>query len=554
MAQIHPAGWQEVDVTGAALREIETLRLLDRALADAPYTIYHGVHWTNIDHGFSAYGEIDFIIVAPSGRVLLIEQKSGFLTETPGGLVKSYQGREKNVHNQIQRTIQGLLARFGRAGQNLWIDYLLYCPDYHVKNPLAAGVHPDRIIDAGNKGLLVKTIRQLLPPGEAATDLPKIQRFFGDILSLKPDPSAMIGHATQLVTRLSGGLATWARRLEFSPYRLRVTGTAGSGKTQLALAEYSAAVDAGLRPLYVCFNRPLADHVQRLAPEGGRVASFHHLCDALARACGMTPDYGSPAVWDVLEHLSSSAPLPTEWQYDVLIVDEGQDFSESWRDIVLRMLKPNGRATWLEDPLQNLYGRAPVSLPGWVTLHSQTNFRSPRQIIDMLVSMSGAAGADTPSLRAIEAASPILGADIEILTWADGDPAAMVERTKQAVTGCLAAGFTRHDMALISFRGRENSALLNLDALGAHKLTSFTGEYDLFGNPVFRDGELLAESVYRFKGQSAPAVVFTEIDFEAMDERTCRKLFVGMTRARLKLTLVLSERAAKCLLRRIQAS
>jgi hypothetical protein len=33
-----------------------------------------------------------------------------------------------------------------------------------------------------------------------------------------------------------------------------------------------------------------------------------------------------------------------------------------------------------------------------------------------------------------------------------------------------------------------------------------------------------------------------------MDERTCRKLFVGMTRARLKLTLVLSERAARCLL------
>ncbi|MDB5854989.1 MAG: nuclease [Herminiimonas sp.] len=548
MAQIYPTGWQEVDVTGAALREIETLRLLDRALADAPYSIYHGVHWTNIHHGFSAYGEIDFILVAPNGRVLLIEQKSGFLTETPDGLVKSYQGREKNIQSQIQRTIQGLLARFGRAGQNLWIDYLLYCPDYLVKNPLAAGVHPERIIDAGNKGILIKTIRQLLPVGEAVPELTKIQRFFGDILSLKPDPSAMIGHATELVTRLSGGLGIWARRLEFSPYRLRVTGTAGSGKTQLALAEYSAAVEAGLRPLYVCYNRPLADHVQQLVPQGGRVGSFHHLCDALARACGMTPDYGSPSVWEELERLSSSAPLPADWQYDVLIVDEGQDFSESWRDIVLRMLKPEGRAIWLEDPLQNLYGRAPVSLPGWVTLHSQTNFRSPRQIIDMLISMSGAAGSDTPSLRAIEAASPILGADIDIHTWADGDVAAMVERTKQAITGCLAAGFTRQDIALISFRGRDNSALLNLDALGAHRLKSFTGEYDLFGNPVFREGELLAESVYRFKGQSAPAVVFTEIDFEAMDERTCRKLFVGMTRARLKLTLVLSERSARCLL------
>jgi superfamily I DNA and RNA helicase len=63
------------------------------------------------------------------------------------------------------------------------------------------------------------------------------------------------------------------------------------------------------------------------------------------------------------------------------------------------------------------------------------------------------------------------------------------------------------------------------------------------------EGGLLAESVYRFKGQSAPAVIFTEIDFEQIDELVFRKLFVGMTRARLKL--VLSEGAAERLLDRI---
>ena len=68
-----------------------------------------------------------------------------------------------------------------------------------------------------------------------------------------------------------------------------------------------------------------------------------------------------------------------------------------------------------------------------------------------------------------------------------------------------------------------------------------------------REGHLLAESVYRFKGQSAPAVILTEIDFEALDDRTVRKLFVGMTRARMKLVLVLSERAAALLQGRAQA-
>ena len=87
--------------------------------------------------------------------------------------------------------------------------------------------------------------------------------------------------------------------------------------------------------------------------------------------------------------------------------------------------------------------------------------------------------------------------------------------------------------------------------MGADTLISFTGEYDGAGHPIFRDGVILAESVYRFKGQSAQAVIFADIDFEVLDERQLRKLFVGMTRARLTLILVISEFAAGVLLERI---
>jgi len=44
--------------------------------------------------------------------------------------------------------------------------------------------------------------------------------------------------------------------------------------------------------------------------------------------------------------------------------------------------------------------------------------------------------------------------------------------------------------------------------------------------------------VYRFKGQTASAVVLTEIDFAKLDALCWRKLSVWMTRARLKLVLV----------------
>ena len=133
---------------------------------------------------------------------------------------------------------------------------------------------------------------------------------------------------------------------------------------------------------------PSSARRERLLPAGGRVANYHQLCDLFARATGLLPDYADPQVWQQLEaHLGQSA-LPPDWRFDVLIVDEGQDFSEGWRDALLRLLKDGGRALWLEDPLQNLYAREPVALPGWVTLHADSNFRSPRQVVQMLTALS----------------------------------------------------------------------------------------------------------------------------------------------------------------------
>ncbi len=59
--------------------------------------------------------------------------------------------------------------------------------------------------------------------------------------------------------------------------------------------------------------------------------------------------------------------------------------------------------------------------------------------------------------------------------------------------------------------------------------------------------------MYRFKGQAAPCVILTEVDFEMLDERARHKLFVGMTRASMKLVLVLSRRAAGVLMARLDA-
>ena len=559
MARILPDGWEALDFNGAAQREIETLGRL--ATLPDDITVLHGVHWTRIEHGCSVYGDVDFIVVASNGRVLLIEQRSGLLEETADGLVKAQGTSRRRVASHILRSIEALETRYaqsrrGRPDERLSIDYLLYCPDHRVRDAARAGIAEERIVDASRAGALVATVIDLLTPTPAAgsADGATALRFFSDELLLVADVATLVGRTEQWVTRLSGGLAQAAMQLSFEPFRLRVRGTAGSGKTQLALRVLGAAADDGRSALYLCYNRPLADHVAAIVSAGVTVATFHGFGDRLLRAAGAEPDFGAPGLYARLEAAVIDARPGDEDRFDVLIIDEGQDFTPAWRTAALQFVKDAGRAYWLEDPLQNLYGREPVALDGWVTLNASVNYRSPRDIIDAIVPMlaNGDDRRDAPALLAIETASPLTGSEVDVMTWhadtatdvAEPDRA-MLDVTMRAITKALSAGFRRSDIVLLTFAGREHSSLLGVDALGPHALRRFAGSYDLFGNPTYTPGEVLAETIYRFKGQSAPCVIFTEIDFEALDERTVRKLFVGATRATHKLMLVMSERAAR---------
>jgi superfamily I DNA and RNA helicase len=304
------------------------------------------------------------------------------------------------------------------------------------------------------------------------------------------------------------------------------------------------AARAGRRALYVCFNRPLADHIARVAPEEARVANYHQLCDAVARDVGAVQDFRAPDVFGRLEAAFADAPIGDRWKFDVVIVDEGQDFQEPWVTALSRLVKPDGAWWWLEDPLQNLYMREPVALPGWTVLNETTNYRSPRDILAFVREKVGAA---VPRAAGLVAGSPFDGSQISFTSYDEAQEDAVVDATKRAITQALSLGFRKQDIAVLSFRGREGSALTPLEHLGPHRLRSFTGKYDLFGNPEYREGDVLLDSIYRFKGQSAPCVVFTEVDFDAFDERAARKLFVGATRATMKLIVVASRRASAVL-------
>src|SRR5690606_27632926 len=95
----------------------------------------------------------------------------------------------------------------------------------------------------------------------------------------------------------------------------------------------------------------------------------------------------------------------------------------------------------------------------------------------------------------------------------------LLRQTAAAISRCLEKGFKQDEIVLLSMRGLKNS-LLAKEKIGVHAMRYFTGKFDQSRNPLWSEGDIVFDSVYRFKGQSAPAVVVGEIDFETLDETT----------------------------------
>ena len=129
----------------------------------------------------------------------------------------------------------------------------------------------------------------------------------------------------------------------------------------------------------------------------------------------------------------------------------------------------------------------------------------------------------------------------------------LVAQIERAVSALLARGFALSDIVVLSNRGRANSALTGLRQIGPWATRQFTGGYDRNGEPQWTEGELLVESVYRYKGQSAPAVVLAEVAFEELTQQERKKLFVGLTRAQMAVQIVLTAGAERTLLAAIDS-
>jgi hypothetical protein len=540
MARIHPSFPLQAPIHQGAYRERDILRMLEQGL-DNRFDVFHNLPWSGMQGEQQSFGEYDFVIVSPGGQLLILEIKSGDVTESDDGLTKNY-GRQgpKDIGHQMRRMYSSLRQRIDNGDlPQVHLGAMLVLPDHKIQSA-SVSYPPERVVDASQIDQLCLRISASFPTHSLADDQrQRVLDFLANRFEVLPDVATHIGQVQQATTQLASGLATWVPRITHAEQLYQIEATAGSGKTQLALALLDQAAAQGRKARYVCFNRPLADHLARLAPARCEVTTFHQLCRDHAEGQGLSLDFTDPKVFERItqQYLQDAAALPA--RLDLLILDESQDLNLDWVDALTQSLQPDGQLYVMGDSQQQLYEREPFSLGNAVQVRCMDNFRSPQRVVHMINKLGL-----TP--EPVLARSAHAGELPHFHIWEAGQSNAQ-GKLNECLVNLWQSGYTPDQVAVISYRGMQQSEALRQNRLGGQATRRFTGQYDSAGNAQWSEGLLLAESLSRFKGQSAPAVVLCEVDFETLTERDKRKLFVGLTRAQMRMDVVLSERAARVL-------
>lgn len=535
MARIVPSDVDRLALAGGHAPELVTLERLRREL-DPDLTVFHSVHWTREADHRTFWGEADFIIVNRAGRILVMEQKNGSLDEADGELVKWYRNGASNPVLQVRRSVDNIKGKFRRVHRRepaLVADYLVYCPDHHVRSVNAIGPASSRIVDAAGDNLLVSRIHEILDdeddePERRAT----VEAFLRQSFEIHPDIHARVRHGEQRFARLSGQLFQLLAGIEMTPLRLRVRGAAGCGKTVMATRFFQGAVERARKPLLVCFNRQLKERIGAAVDGSGLVETWHGLCHRFLEDIGKAPDfrhrddYG--AFWSHVQDQVMAAPVPDTWAFDTLIVDEVQDFEPEWFDILRLFARDDADILWLEDPDQGIRRNELVTLEGFVGFNVRSNYRSPGTIARFI---------DRAFPFDFEQANGLPGPDVGVEVYEDTPH--QVKLVSRTVSRLLADRFRSEDIVILSMKGIRHTCLADCSRVGNHTLRHFSGEYDLLGNQVFTPGQILLESIYRYKGQQAPAIIAIDIESGGDDEDHFQRLLYTMfSRATVRLDVL----------------
>jgi hypothetical protein len=429
--------YYELDEESLRDAELRTQVLL-KALGD-DWHAAHSLGWQDLDNlGRQRKGEVDFLLLHRSLGILVLEVKGGRISLENGQFFTTNRNNERikiDPVSQAQKSfyyLRDLIAkRFGPnylKSRNLKLNWAVIFPDGRFDVDLGAMGVKGQILSAADltADRMEKKFRDLLGENQNKSghqnedEFQKLLNVFLPNGSMRPILDISILHATgELDQRRNRLVQVEATRLQNdfrskASGKWKVQGSAGTGKTFLAIEQAAKYALNGFRVLYVCHteglrfwvDESLKLHFQReltYAKTKPRV-SVVKIADLPYAVSGKSlPDNLAKSARLSLRDVISTSPNVE--RYDFIVIDEGQDIEPDSLSLIRTLLaEPDSPMQVFFDENQSRYGR------GWrfpfedFNEHELIeNCRNTNQVMKMAKdigkSKAVASGVDGPEIR-----------------------------------------------------------------------------------------------------------------------------------------------------------
>jgi len=305
--------------------------------------------------------------------------------------------------------------------------------------------------------------------------------------------------------------------------RVCIEGSAGTGKTVLALEKAKQLAADGVPTLLTCFNNQLAARLALATKDlpNLTVQTFHDTCVKFVEEAGLKLPANSSGFnsefFDVKlpELMLTAIDLVPDRRFGAVVIDEAQDLEPDWWELLELLLDDDEAWLWaFRDSGQNLYGREAELPARMLAFPLEDNVRNTQRIHKA-------------------AARFAIGDTGNCIGPEGGDVRYEFATTKQAIRSVVGRalhrlindeGLKREEVIVLTATSAANSALADVERVGSFDLKAFGEE----------GSGIAVESVWRFKGLERPAVIVTDLTESTKDSL----LYVAMTRAQSVLILV----------------
>jgi hypothetical protein len=572
MAKMIPARYDEGG-TSAAEKRIFHLLANDPDLAD-----WAVIHSLGLARGLRGpYGEIDFVVLAPSGAVICLEIKGGRVSCKDGTwhtvdrsgvsaeLKKSPFMQARDGMFSLFRAVQAKFGINSDAGRCLFA-YAVIFPDIDPPPQTPEFERWEAISRDDLRSPISDVLRKLISAqgkkigphcGPHAPDaaVREIRQF------LRPDFERWVTRSTAIRESEAGLISLTEDQylvldmISDNP-RCLIEGAAGTGKTVLALEYARREASCGKRVALVCFNRLLGDWFEHRAKEfkipGLTATSFFRFLRSLVISSEFRDEYEctsrntDPAIVfsELLPFYAQLAVEAGSPSFDVLVMDEAQDLLNSENiDLIGAMLR-GGMAggSWYifgDFTRQCIHGNvSPTAAmaalesrcPHFVRTRLRTNCRNTRRIGEETALLSGFT---SPPYKL----GQIDGLAVDYRYWKNASH--QLEKLTEVVQQMISDGVDLSDVVLISSRKFADSVAAKL-SVECPKRSVTAYELRSGADSERRSSGVGFATVQAFKGMESRAVIFCDVE-EVENEAPQALLYTGMSRARSLLVMLVHE-------------